>query len=149
MKGAQKLSILLAEDNPVNQKVALLFLRRLGFTADLAVDGLEALSAINRQTYDLVLMDLQMPEIDGFEVTRRIRSQLSADQQPAIIAMTAHALLGYRERCLEAGMDDYLSKPIQFEQLHAALERVEARHAKAAELAPEGDGKSAIEPAGS
>ncbi len=121
---AQKLTILLAEDNLVNQKVALLFLKRLGFTADLAADGLEALRAINRQDYDVVLMDLQMPEMDGFEVTRRIRSQLPQDRQPTIIAMTAHALLGYRERCLEAGMDDYLSKPIQFEQLHKALENL-------------------------
>ena len=123
-RDTQELSILLAEDNPVNQKVAMLFLKRLGLTADLAADGLEALSAINRQAYDLVLMDLQMPEMDGFEVTRRIRSQLPKDQQPTIIAMTAHALLGYRERCLEAGMDDYLPKPIQFEEMHAALERV-------------------------
>ncbi len=120
----KELSILLAEDNPVNQKVALLFLKRLGFTADMAADGLEALRAVNRRDYDVVLMDLQMPEMDGFEVTRRIRSQLPEDRQPTIIAMTAHALLGYRERCLEAGMDDYLSKPIQFEQLHEALERL-------------------------
>ncbi len=120
----QKLSILLAEDNPVNQKVALLFLKRMGFAADMAADGLEALRAVNRQDYDVVLMDLQMPEMDGFEVTRRIRSQIPEDRQPTIIAMTAHALLGYRERCLEAGMDDYLSKPIQFEQLHAALEKL-------------------------
>ncbi len=142
---ARGLSILLAEDNPTNQKVALLFLKRLGFTADLAVDGLEALSAINRQAYDVVLMDLQMPEVDGFEVTRRIRSQLSADRQPKIIAMTAHALLGYRERCLEAGMDDYLSKPIQFEQLHDALERVQSADG---EPQPErNEDQSATEPA--
>ncbi len=135
----QELSILLAEDNLVNQKVAVLFLKRLGLTADLAVDGLEALSAINRQAYDLVLMDLQMPEMDGFEVTRRIRSQLPVDQQPTIIAMTAHALLGYRERCLEAGMDDYLSKPIQFEQLHAALERVKTARSTGGGAAAEQD----------
>ncbi len=124
---AKTLRILLAEDNPVNQKVALLFLKRLGFTADLAADGREALSAIARQAYDLVFMDLQMPEVDGFEVTRRIRSELPADQQPTIIAMTAHALLGYRERCIEAGMNDYLSKPIDYEQLQTALERVQLR----------------------
>ncbi len=81
--------------------------------------------AINRQYYDVVLMDLQMPEMDGFEAARRIRSVFPEDRQPAIIAMTAHALLGYRERCLEAGMDDYLTKPIQFEQLQTALARLE------------------------
>ncbi len=139
----QELSILLAEDNPVNQKVAMLFLKRLGFTADLASDGLEALRAVNRRDYDVVLMDLQMPEMDGFEVTRRIRSQLPPERQPTIIAMTAHALLGYRERCLEAGMDDYLSKPIQFELLHKAL-------ASLTQVEPEaGTGEPAEQPAGS
>ncbi len=117
--------VLLAEDNLVNQKVALLFLKRLGYRPDLVTNGVEAVRAIDRQYYDVVLMDLQMPEMDGFEAARRIRSVFPEDRQPAIIAMTAHALLGYRERCLEAGMDDYLTKPIQFEQLQTALARLE------------------------
>ena len=119
------LRVLLAEDDPISQRVAELFLRRLGFTTELAADGLEAVTAMRRRTYDLVLMDLRMPELDGFEATARIRGELPADRQPAIVAMTAHALTGTRERCLEAGMDDYLSKPILLEQLVATLERLD------------------------
>ena len=139
--------ILVAEDNLVNQKVAMLFLKRLGFTADLAIDGLEALAAIDQQDYDLILMDLQMPGMDGFEVTRRIRHQLPKDQQPTIIAMTAHALLGYRQRCLDAGMDEYLSKPIQFEKLQAMLERFKDPRTISGGRLPNGD-QPAIEPLG-
>jgi signal transduction histidine kinase/CheY-like chemotaxis protein len=118
------LRILLAEDNEVNRKVALLMLERLGNKADVAVDGIEVLEALRRQTYDLVLMDIQMPRMDGLETTRRIREE-PAGRRPRIVAMTANALLGDREACLAAGMDDYLSKPMRLDDLRGALLRTE------------------------
>ncbi|WP_414664838.1 CHASE domain-containing protein [Horticoccus sp. 23ND18S-11] len=116
--------VLLAEDNPVNQKVALHMLARVGYRADTAANGLEVLAAIQRQTYDIILMDVQMPEMDGLEATRRIRAAQS-DGRPApwIIALTANAMEGDREQCMLAGMDDYLSKPIKAPDLAAALAR--------------------------
>ncbi|RQW79927.1 MAG: PAS domain S-box protein [Methanothrix sp.] len=116
----KSLRILLAEDNAINQKVALLMLKRLGYSADVAANGLEVLQALDRQPYDIVLMDVQMPEMDGFDAARRIRERWP--NGPKIIAITAYALEGDRERCLEAGMDDYISKPIQLEELKTALE---------------------------
>ncbi len=114
------LKILLAEDNPVNRKLAVLMLERLGYMPDVAANGLEAIEAVEREIYDVVLMDGQMPELDGFEATRRIRA-LKLDQQPRIVALTAHAMHGDRERCLDAGMDEYLAKPIQLDQLRRVL----------------------------
>jgi CheY-like chemotaxis protein len=111
----QPLRILLAEDNFVNQRVANLILKRAGFTVDTAKHGREALKAHRSNPYEVILMDCQMPEMDGFEATGRIR-QLN-QRQPVIVAVTAHALVGDRERCLAAGMDDYLSKPFTAEQL--------------------------------
>jgi CheY-like chemotaxis protein len=111
----QPLRILLAEDNAVNQRVANLILKRAGFTVDSANHGREALKAHRSSPYEVILMDCQMPEMDGFEATGRIR-QLN-QRQPVIVAVTAHALVGDRERCLAAGMDDYLSKPFTAEQL--------------------------------
>ncbi|MFV9504741.1 MAG: ATP-binding protein [Oscillochloridaceae bacterium umkhey_bin13] len=122
--GLVPLRILLAEDNRVNQQVALRMLERLGYQADLAANGLEALQVLRRQAYDVVLMDVQMPELDGVEATRMIRAELPANRQPRIIAMTASAMVGDREACLAAGMDDYLSKPVQREALSEALRRV-------------------------
>ena len=113
------LRILLAEDNLVNQKVAIKMLERLGYTADIAADGREVLAALESRHYDVVLMDVQMPEMDGLEATRSIRS--TACHQPYIIAMTAHAMKGDREECLDAGMNDYISKPVRIEELKAAL----------------------------
>ncbi|MBI5081796.1 MAG: response regulator, partial [Chloroflexi bacterium] len=114
----------LTEDNTVNQKLALRILQRMGYRADVAANGLEALAALRRQRYDVILMDVQMPEMDGLEATRQIRSTFTPDQQPHIIAMTANAMQGDREVCLEAGMNDYVSKPIQIKELQAALESV-------------------------
>jgi len=117
------LRILVAEDNPVNQKLAVLALQRLGYRADLAANGLEVLEALERQHYDLVLMDVQMPEMDGLEAARRIRAHPPATGRPRIVAVTANAMQGDREECLAAGMDDYLVKPMRIGDLTAALER--------------------------
>ena len=117
------LRILLAEDNATNQKLALRLLGRIGYQADVAANGLEALHALERQRYDVVLMDIQMPEMDGLEATRRLRRELPEAQQPQVIAMTANAMQGDRELCLAAGMDDYISKPIRIEALVAALSK--------------------------
>ena len=118
------LRILLAEDNPINQKVALAMLKHLGYRADVAVNGIDLLECLERKSYDLILMDIQMPEMDGLQATRSIRSSLPAEKQPRIIAMTAYTLQGDRERCLAAGMDGYISKPVKMEELKAALEKV-------------------------
>jgi PAS domain S-box-containing protein len=112
--------ILLAEDNLVNQKVALRMLERLGYRADVAANGSEAIAALKLQPYDVVLMDVQMPEMDGLIATRRIRS-MKTIRQPYVIAMTAYATKGDREACLSAGMNDYIAKPVRMEELEAAL----------------------------
>ena len=123
--------LLLAEDNVINQKVALLMLGRLGYRADVAADGLEVLDAVQRQRYDIILMDVQMPEMDGLETARQLRA-LDADPhtRPWIIALTANAMQGDREACLVAGMDDYISKPMRTEELSAALDRARAELGK-------------------
>jgi CheY-like chemotaxis protein len=117
------LRILLVEDNTVNQRVALRILERMGYRADLAANGLEVLQVLKRQAYDVVLMDVHMPEMDGLEATERICRQWPKPLRPRIIAMTANAMQGDREECLAAGMDDYISKPVRPEELQAALER--------------------------
>jgi CheY-like chemotaxis protein/HPt (histidine-containing phosphotransfer) domain-containing protein len=117
------LHILVAEDNAVNQKLALQMLRKMGYLADVAGNGNETLQALERQPYDIILMDVHMPELDGLEATRRIRQRWPAEHRPRIIAMTANAMLGDREICLAAGMDDYISKPIRVNELQSALER--------------------------
>jgi CheY-like chemotaxis protein len=116
------LRILLAEDNQVNQKLALRILEQMGYRADIASNGLEAVESIERQTYDVILMDVQMPEMDGLEATRQIVARWP-QKHPRIIGLTANALEGDREKCLAAGMDDYISKPIRVEELVEALER--------------------------
>ncbi|MEW5940467.1 MAG: response regulator, partial [Chloroflexota bacterium] len=117
------LRILLAEDNAVNQKLALRILEQMGYRADVASNGLEAIEAVQRQTYDAIVMDVQMPEMDGLESTRRIRI-LTDIRQPHIIGLTANAMQGDREQCLAAGMDDYITKPIRVEELAEALMKV-------------------------
>jgi CheY-like chemotaxis protein len=119
------LRILLAEDNVVNQKVALLLLQQMGYQADLASNGLQAIEAVRRQPYDVVLMDMQMPEMDGLTASRRLCEEFSEGERPRIIAMTANAMQGDREECLQAGMDDYISKPIRVEVLIEALRKCE------------------------
>jgi len=121
------LRILLAEDNVVNQKLALRLLQQMGYRADLASNGIEAVESVQRQTYDVVLMDVQMPEMDGLDASRRICAQWGPDQRPRIVAMTANAMQGDRDMCLAAGMDDYVTKPIRVEQLVEALNHVRPR----------------------
>lgn len=120
------LRILLAEDHAVNQKVAIFMLQRLGYRADVAGNGLEVIEALERQSYDVILMDIQMPEMDGLEATRRIH-QLWPDQHPHIVAVTANAMHSDRDVCLGAGMDYYLSKPIRIEELAEVLTQCHQR----------------------
>jgi CheY-like chemotaxis protein len=114
--------ILLAEDNTVNQKVMLRMLGKLGYRADVVANGVEVLRALERQPYDVVLMDVQMPEMDGFEAARAICKHWSSAEKPKIIAITAYALQGDREKCLDAGMDDYISKPVKLEDLRTIIQ---------------------------
>ena len=127
MAGRHPLRILLAEDNVVNQKLALRLLQQMGYRADLASNGAEAIECIARQPYDVVLMDVQMPEMDGLEASCRITARWPVHERPRIVAMTANAMQGDREACLAAGMDDYVTKPIRVEALVEALDRVPAR----------------------
>lgn len=120
----RKLRALIVEDNATNRKIALWHLEKLGFSAEAVTSGSEALAALGRGSYDVVLMDCRMPKMSGYETTRRIRESEGATRHTSIVAMTAHALAGDREKCLAAGMDDYLSKPLQMDNLTAVLGRV-------------------------
>jgi CheY-like chemotaxis protein len=117
------LRIMVTDDNPVNRKVALSLLKRLGSMADSTANGKDLLERLQGSDYDVVFMDVQMPEMDGLEATRRIRVQLPAARQPRIVAMTAAAFPEDRARCLEAGMDDYVAKPVSMDELAAVLRR--------------------------
>ncbi|MBE2244866.1 MAG: response regulator, partial [Burkholderiaceae bacterium] len=126
MAARHPLRILLAEDNAVNQKLALRLLQQMGYRADVASNGIEAIECIERQPYDVVLMDVQMPEMDGLEASRRIVARWpESAARPRIVAMTANAMAGDREECLAAGMDDYVTKPIRVEALVAALGHIQ------------------------
>ncbi len=115
--------MLLADDNPINQKVGISVLHKLGYRADVAHNGIEVLKALEQKAYDILFLDVQMPEMDGLEAARRICQRWPAEKRPRIIAMTGNALMGDRERCLQAGMDDYISKPVRIGELQSALER--------------------------
>jgi len=117
------LRLLVAEDNAVNQRVAMLLLKRIGYRATMVANGLEAVEAAERTDFDAILMDVEMPEIDGCEATRRIRAQRSSTTRPWIIALTAGAMRGDRERALAAGMNDFVTKPVRAEALAEALVR--------------------------
>jgi CheY-like chemotaxis protein/HPt (histidine-containing phosphotransfer) domain-containing protein len=117
------LRLLLADDNPINQKVGLSVLYKLGYQADIANNGVEVLKALEQKAYDILFLDVQMPEMDGLEAARQICQRWPAEKRPHIIAMTGNALLGDREKCLSAGMDDYISKPVRVGELQSALQR--------------------------
>ncbi len=117
------LRLLLADDNPINQKVGLSVLHKLGYRADVATNGVEVLKALEQKAYDVLFLDVQMPEMDGMEAAREICRRWPPDKRPHIVAMTGNALMGDREKCLQAGMDDYISKPVRIAELQAALER--------------------------
>jgi CheY-like chemotaxis protein len=133
--------VLIAEDNAVNQRVTLKQLAKLGFAADAVANGLEVLSALQRVPYHIIIMDCQMPEMDGYEVTRRIRgsgrdSYIHLRSAPYIVALTANALPGDRERCFEAGMNDYLTKPLRLPDLEGVMQRALLSVGPAAPAAP-------------
>jgi len=119
----QKVRILVAEDNPMNQKLTVTILQKAGYEVDAVENGLKAIETIKRTSYDLVFMDVQMPEMDGFEATRAIRDFEGTRQHTTVIAMTAHVMRGDQERCLEAGMDDYISKPIEPQVMFKVIEK--------------------------
>lgn len=117
------LKILVAEDNIINQKLSLKILKQLGFNADVAGNGKEVIDALERQRYDIIFMDVQMPEMDGFETTLHIRENLPADERPVIIAMTANVMTGDKDKCIAAGMDDYIGKPIIIEEVDRLIKK--------------------------
>jgi PAS domain S-box-containing protein len=135
MSVERPLSILLAEDNPVNQRVAVLMLQRLGYAAEVVANGREAVSAAMRQRYDLILMDVQMPDMDGIQASREICTRIPVEQRPRIVAMTANASTADRDRCLSAGMNDFLTKPVRADDLRRALEETPCRGAAVATAA--------------
>jgi CheY-like chemotaxis protein len=139
------LRVLLAEDNVVNQKLALRLLEKLGYRADVAANGIEAIEALERQPYDLLLSDVQMPEMDGLEATRRILERWPEGERPWIVAMTAEAMSGDRERCLAAGMNDYLAKPIRVDELVAAIKRTPRRAGAPGQRAAPAPGNGVID----
>jgi CheY-like chemotaxis protein len=137
------LKILVAEDNTVNQKVVVQLLAHLGYRADVVANGLEVLDAMERQTYDLVLMDVQMPEMDGYEATRRLRVRFGAG--PRVIAMTANAMPGDRDKCLAVGMDAYVSKPVELDDIRRVLIEVPGPVNETAIERHDGDGEPVID----
>ncbi len=136
--GGDGLRILLVEDNQVNQKVALTMLKRLGHAADVAQHGGEGLAAVRARDYDIVLMDWHMPEMNGLEATLAIRRELPAGRQPWIIGLTANAMTGDREKCIQAGMDDYITKPLRKDELSGALARAGSHRESTPPVLPAG-----------
>lgn len=125
--GAGHLKVLVAEDNVVNQKVVSMLLKRFGVKPDLAANGSQAIAAVKGNHYDLVLMDVQMPEVDGLAATKEIRSCLPLERQPVIVGLTAHATTEYRDICLDAGMNGYLTKPLDPEKLRGLIDELSKR----------------------
>jgi CheY-like chemotaxis protein len=121
LRPPQSYRVLLADDNPINRRVALHQLKRLGFAADAVENGLQALEALDRQPYDIVFLDCRMPELDGYETARRIRRRETGQKHTPIIAITAYTMRGHPEKCLAAGMDDYLAKPYREQDLQTIL----------------------------
>jgi len=121
MRRMTTLKVLVAEDNPVNQRVVLKMLERLGVRADLATDGAQAIAAVAKVRYDLVLMDVQMPQVDGLTATQEIRARLAKNLQPVIVGLTAHAETEFRNTCLQAGMNGCLTKPLDPERLRSLI----------------------------
>ncbi|MCX6239394.1 MAG: response regulator [Bacteroidia bacterium] len=116
------LNILVAEDTAINQKLIIRLFEMLGYTIHIAANGYEVIEALNLMKFDIVFMDIQMPEMDGIEATRQIVTQWG-DQKPLIVAMTANALKSDKEKCLAAGMDDYICKPLTFDQVRTGIEK--------------------------
>ena len=121
--GIKQLRILIAEDSLINQKILLRMLKEFGCNADVATNGVEAVEAVAANPYDIVFMDVHMPEMDGLEATRKIVNTKQPNERPKIIALTASALSGDKEKCIEAGMDDYITKPVRLEEVISALKR--------------------------
>ena len=150
-KRGKRVRILVAEDNAVNQKVAVRMLEKLGYAADVAGNGIDVINAVSLIPYDIVLMDCQMPEMDGFEATCLIRKMEGSVRHTAIVAMTANALQGDKEKCLAAGMDDYIAKPIRQTDLAGAIDRwssqIQAMEKKSTQAAEPGElvNESALE----
>jgi CheY-like chemotaxis protein len=135
--GTAPVRVLVAEDNPVNQKVAVWLLEKLGLRPDVAANGREVLKMLEMAPYDLVFMDCQMPEMDGYEATREIRRGERVGRRVVIVAMTAEAMAGARESCLASGMDDHIAKPVNLEDLFNALQKwLPERSPKKENLAP-------------
>ncbi len=140
-------NVLVVEDDVVSREIALLLLWRLGYRADVAQNGIEALAAVHASAYDLVLMDLRMPGMDGIEATRRIRAELSPEGQPTVIAMTANVSTENQARCLEAGVDDVLPKPVHLDELAAILGDREASKLSVVPSLPRAEGPVVYDPA--
>ena len=132
----KQVNVLLVEDNSINQRLALLFLQKLSCRADLAANGFEAVEMSQHQRYDVILMDCQMPEMDGYAATGQIRRSAGPNRNTPIVALTANALTEDRERCLAAGMNDYLAKPIRRDQLAEILRRWAAIELPTEDIAP-------------
>jgi CheY-like chemotaxis protein len=139
------LRVLVAEDNPVNQVVIGLVLKRMGHRVELAGNGLDAVLALERQVFDVVFMDVHMPEMDGLEATRRIVEKWPRHERPPIFAMTASVLEDERERCLEVGMEGFVTKPVNVKELAALLEKLQTREAPAPRGAERSDARTGVE----
>jgi CheY-like chemotaxis protein len=121
--GMTQFRILIAEDSLINQKILLRMLKQIGCAADVVANGVQAVEAAATIKYDIVFMDMQMPEMDGLEATRKIVNAMQSSERPKIIALTANSMSGDREKCIDAGMDDYLTKPVRLEELLSTLKR--------------------------